>query len=100
MPGIIDENGRPIRDPARNLKTVEQGASTSIWCATSLPVDAMGGVYCENTDIAVRESVDPATGRKLGDSLLHERVMVCAVDPKSVERLWVLNEQSAGLKLH
>jgi hypothetical protein len=42
----------------------------------------MGGVYCENADIAVLESVDPAIDRKLGDSLLHERVMPCAVDPK------------------
>ena len=23
--GVIDENGKPIRNPARNLKTVEQG---------------------------------------------------------------------------
>ncbi len=45
--GIIDENGKPIRNVARNLKTVEQGASTGIWCATSPPLDAMGGVYCE-----------------------------------------------------
>jgi len=99
VPGVIDENGKPVRDSARNLKTVKQGPSTSIWCATSPPLDAMGGVHCENADIPVLESVDPATGRKLGDSLLHQRVMPYAVDPKSVERLWVVSEQFVGLKL-
>ncbi len=49
---VIDENGTPILDPAKNLKTVEQGAATSVWCATSRQLDGMGGVYCENCDIA------------------------------------------------
>ena len=50
--GVIDENGKPVLDPARNLKTVEQAAATSVWCATSTQLDGMGGVYCENCDIA------------------------------------------------
>lgn len=33
--GVIDKWGNPIRDPSKNIKTVEQGAATSIWCATS-----------------------------------------------------------------
>jgi hypothetical protein len=60
----------------------------------------MGGVYCENQDIPILESVDPATGRTLGDSLLHQRVMPYAVDPKSVERLSVVSEQFVDLKSH
>ena len=27
---VIDENGKPILDPAKNLKTVEQGAAISV----------------------------------------------------------------------
>ena len=34
------------------FKTVEQGAATSVWCATSPMLDGMGGVYCEDCDIA------------------------------------------------
>src|SRR6267378_6328383 len=62
--GVIDENGKPILDPAKNLKTVEQGAATSVWCATSPQLDGMGGVYCENSDVAplVRKEVE-ARGR-------------------------------------
>ncbi len=36
------------------LKTTEQGAATSVWCATSRQLDSMGGVYCEDVDIAER----------------------------------------------
>ena len=50
--GVIDEHGKPILDPAKNLKTAEQGAATSVWCATSPQLNGMGGVYCENCDIA------------------------------------------------
>jgi len=96
--GVIDESGKPILDPGKNLKTVEQGASTSVWCATSPQLNGMGGVYCENNDIAVLESIDPATGWKLGDSTLHNGVMPYAVDPKAADRLWKLTERLLGLK--
>ncbi len=35
-----------------HFKTVPQGAATSVWCATSGQLDGMGGVYCEDCDIA------------------------------------------------
>jgi NAD(P)-dependent dehydrogenase (short-subunit alcohol dehydrogenase family) len=53
--GVIDENGKPILDPAKNLKTVEQGAATSVWCATSPQLDGMGGVYCASETPIGRE---------------------------------------------
>jgi hypothetical protein len=96
--GVIDENGKPILDPAKNLKTVEQGAATSVWCATSPLLDGMGGVYCENCDIAPLELVDPVTSWKLGDSTRHSGVMPYAVDPEAADRLWTLSEQLLGLK--
>ena len=51
--GVLDEHGRPVIDPARNMKTPEQGAATSIWCATSSQLEGRGGVYCEDFDIAI-----------------------------------------------
>ncbi len=33
--GVLDDQDRPIIDPSRNLKTVAQGAATSVWCAVS-----------------------------------------------------------------
>lgn len=34
------------------FKTVEQGASTSVWCAVSPLLKGMGGVYCSDCNIA------------------------------------------------
>ncbi len=33
--GAIDENGTPVIDPDRDMKTPQQGAATTIWCATA-----------------------------------------------------------------
>jgi hypothetical protein len=91
-----DERGQPIVDPSRNLKNVEHGAATSVWCATSPLLDGMGGVYCENCDIApparqdVAESGPAVTPGTLGVS--H------AVDPVAAERLWELSERLAGIR--
>jgi hypothetical protein len=41
------------------LKSTEQRAATSIWCATSPQLAGMGGVYCEDVDIAEAVSADP-----------------------------------------
>jgi hypothetical protein len=102
--GVIDENGKPILDPARNLKTAEQGAATSVWCATSRQLNGMGGVYCENCDIAplvpkeheTSSSVDALSRfshaiREVGSMPLG--VMPYAVDPESAERLCSLSQQ-------
>jgi NAD(P)-dependent dehydrogenase (short-subunit alcohol dehydrogenase family) len=89
--GIIDENGKPILDPTRQLKTVEQGAATSVWCATSPQLDGMGGVYCENCDVAglMPEKVG---AMNIGDSTRMVGVMPYAIDSKSADRLWSLSE--------
>src|SRR5436305_6966128 len=47
--GWIDEQGNVI---ASGFKTPEQGAATQVWAATSPQLVRMGGVYCEDCDIA------------------------------------------------
>ena len=71
------------------MKNVEQGAATSVWCATSPQLAGMGGVYCENADIAA-ETTDPeaTTG-----------VRPWATDPQAAQKLWSLSEGWTGLKL-
>src|SRR5258708_15284527 len=88
--GIVDENGKPIFDPAKGLKTVEQGAATSVWCATSPQLDGMGGVYCQDCDIAPLVSEELAANQ-FGSIPLG--VMPHAVDPQTADRLWSLSEQ-------
>jgi len=85
--GAIDDQGRPIIDPARNLKTPEQGAATSVWCATSQRLDGLGGLYCEDCDIAVATPAEST--EQLG-------VRPWAIDPEFADRLWSLSERLTG----
>ena len=64
-----------------SFKTVEQGAATTIWCATSPQLDGLGGVYCENCDIAPIKAE--------GD----DGVRPYAVDPAIAQRLWAWTER-------
>ena len=86
--GVLDEHGRPIIDPARDMKTPEQGAATSVWCATSRQLEGLGGVYCEDCDIAV-----PVPG----DSTELRGVRPWAMDREFANRLWHLSEKLTGI---
>lgn len=47
------------RSPSvKKLKTVPQGAATTVWCATSPVLDEIDGVYCEDADIARLDNDD------------------------------------------
>jgi NAD(P)-dependent dehydrogenase (short-subunit alcohol dehydrogenase family) len=93
--GAVDENGRPVVDLARGMKSPAQGAATSVWAATSAQLDGRGGVYCEDCDIA--ELVDDADATPAGSSTLASGVRSWAVDPLAAERLWTLSEQMTGV---
>jgi NAD(P)-dependent dehydrogenase (short-subunit alcohol dehydrogenase family) len=88
--GFVDAAGRPVIDPARNMKTAAQGAATAVWCATSPQLDGQGGVYCENCDIAVAVPADSTD--MLG-------VRPWAIDPELADRLWTLSERLTGASL-
>lgn len=64
-----------------SFKTVEEGAATTIFCATSPLLEGRGGVYCENCDIAPI-TTDGETG-----------VRGYAVDPENATRLWAWSER-------
>lgn len=80
--GIVrGADGKLIIPPG--FKTIEQGAATSIWCATSLRLEGMGGVYCENCDIA--KTV-------FGDYTGLNGIRPWATDEVAAEKLWALGE--------
>lgn len=85
----LDDQGRPRIDPERGLKTVEQGAATILWCATSAGLVGMGGVYCEDCDIAVPQT--STTGRR--------GVAAWAADPVLADQLWTVSEDLTGVTL-
>jgi len=92
---VLDEQGEPVLDPSRDLKTPEQGAATIVWCAASPQLDGKGGVYCEDVDIAPISSKDPSS---LGiNELTGDRgVMPYAIDSDAARRLWELSEKFIG----
>jgi NAD(P)-dependent dehydrogenase (short-subunit alcohol dehydrogenase family) len=82
--GWIDDRGDPA-DP--DFKTPEQGAATQVWAATSPQLDGIGGVYCEDCDIAEQtDGTDMVSG-----------VRDFATDPEQASRLWSLSARLTGL---
>ncbi|MER6126847.1 hypothetical protein ABT173_30465 [Streptomyces sp. NPDC001795] len=89
--GALDEEGRPVRDPSRQFKTIPQGAATSVWCATSPQLDGLGGVYCENCCISrLVAEADEAAWRAGSETT---GVLGYAVDPEAAARLWEDSER-------
>ncbi|MBI1400504.1 oxidoreductase [Hyphomonas sp.] len=66
------------------FKTPEQGASTTVWAATSPQLNGKGGVYCEDCDIA--KLAGP-------DSQRWEHAREWIVDDARAERLWAMSEK-------
>ncbi|MGI8458350.1 MAG: hypothetical protein ACR2LI_09595 [Propionibacteriaceae bacterium] len=81
--GWIDENG--VANPDIGFKTPGQGAATQVWAATSPQLAGMGGVFCEDVEVA-----RVSTGDEPG-------VRPYAVDPDEASRLWALSAQLTGV---
>ncbi len=71
------------------FKTTEQGAATSVWCATSPMLDGKGGVYCEDCDIA-RPWVEGMSS--------YSGVRPHITDSALAAKLWALSEDMTGVK--
>jgi len=93
--GMVDADGAAVLDSTKGWKSVEQGAATSLWCATSPLLDGLGGVYAQDCDLArLLDHTDPdvvAAARAFGPGALG--VMDYALDPETAERLWQLSEE-------
>jgi NAD(P)-dependent dehydrogenase (short-subunit alcohol dehydrogenase family) len=92
--GIVDGKATtetvpsPIsKDAVMRFKTVEQGAATQVWAATSPQLEGKGGVYCEDCDVA---------------TIVHEvgssGVRPYAIDPALADELWTRSEAWTGVK--
>jgi NAD(P)-dependent dehydrogenase (short-subunit alcohol dehydrogenase family) len=82
--GWLNDNGKPSEMAATMFKTPAQGATTTLWAATNSKLDGIGGVYCENCDIAAIQQ-DGVSSRYIG-------VAPWAVDTVEAEKLWVLSK--------
>ena len=90
---MIDEINQQLAaegKPAFQLKTIPQGAATSVWAAVVAPAGEIGGRYCENCHV----------GEIVPDHVtinaISEGVREYALDPKTAEALWNKSEELAG----
>lgn len=84
--GIYDAAGKLKPEIASHLKTIEQGAATTVWCATSPLLENRGGVYCEDTEVAtLTHSTAIAAG-----------VKAYSLDEEAATRLWKWSEATLG----
>jgi NAD(P)-dependent dehydrogenase (short-subunit alcohol dehydrogenase family) len=72
------------------LKTIPQGAATSVWTAVIAAADKIGGQYCENCHVGnVVPDEAPITA-------VSEGVRRYALDPNNAEALWKKSEELVG----
>jgi NAD(P)-dependent dehydrogenase (short-subunit alcohol dehydrogenase family) len=88
--GFRDDAGQVPVEQRALYKTIQQGAATTVWCATSPMLEGMGGVYCEDVDVACAV---PDDHRELTG------VKAWATDPALAERLWGMSELMTGVGL-
>jgi NAD(P)-dependent dehydrogenase (short-subunit alcohol dehydrogenase family) len=88
--GLLDEAGQPIIDADRGMKTPQQGASTSVFAATSPLLADIGGVYLKDNDISPLDTPRPINFGAEQD--IPSDVVPHAVNPESAQRLWELSE--------
>jgi NAD(P)-dependent dehydrogenase (short-subunit alcohol dehydrogenase family) len=84
--GWKNEDGTLSEMAEKFFKSPSQGAGTTLWCATSPILDGMGGIFCENCDVAERKiNLDESITRFFG-------VADWAIDSEEATRLWVETE--------
>ncbi|SFM88638.1 NADP-dependent 3-hydroxy acid dehydrogenase YdfG [Chitinophaga sp. YR627] len=85
--GFYDDKGNPVQEVLDSLKSVPQGAATTIWAATSPLLNETGGVYLEDVDVA-ELAVDPSVPNGVKPYSLEET---------SAKSLWALTEKLTGV---
>ena len=86
--GFCDADGTIYPEIASRLKTIPQGAATTVWCATTPLLNNIGGVYCEDVDIAqlANENTVGAHG-----------VELYSLNEANAKRLWNSSEEMTGI---
>ncbi|MEM9967504.1 MAG: oxidoreductase [Pseudomonadota bacterium] len=84
--GWLGDDGEPSELAKVGFKTPDQGASTTLWAATSAQLTEKPGVYCEDNDVAAITDPESPYARYRG-------VDRHACDDDAAERLWAVSEQ-------
>src|SRR5690606_1019235 len=88
--GFCDAAGNIFPEVAASLKTIPQGAATTVWCASSPILEHIGGVYCEDTEIATLAlDARPTNG-----------VKPYSLNENFARQLWTLSEELTGISFN
>ena len=91
--GFFDEQGNIRPEILAGLKTIPQGAATTVWCATSPMLDNIGGIYCEDVEVAETER-----NNSLPDNGLETRgIKMYSLNEINAKRLWTLSEELTSI---
>ena len=93
--GMFDGEGKIFPEVAARLKSIPQGAATTVWCATSAKLNNIGGVYCENADVAELDSGN--IEHRYDDPSTIRGVRSYSLDENNAKRLWRLSEEMIGI---
>lgn len=85
--GFYDEKEKPVKAVVDSLKTIPQGAATTVWAATSPLLNNIGGVYLEDADVATVASAQEMSAG----------VKPYSLDETSAKRLWKWTEEITGI---
>jgi hypothetical protein len=88
--GFCDADGNMLPEVAASLKTIPQGAATTVWCATSPKLQHIGGVYCEDVEIAIPVAEQSGSSHTGG-------VFLYSLDETNAKRLWKWSEEVTGI---
>jgi len=94
--GTYDSDGNIKQEIANKLKTIPQGSATTVWCATSPMLNNIGGVYCEDADIAELDLGN--IEHKQEDFSTLRGVKPYSFDKENAKRLWKLSEEMLGFR--
>jgi len=75
--------------PPFEVKTIPQGAATSVWAGVVANADEVGGRYCENCHVTTNITEAPI-------SAISEGVRPYALDPERAKALWAKSEEMVG----
>lgn len=78
---------RPPQDRSP-VKSVEQGAATTVWAAIAPQLDNLGGLYLEDCGVSPISSPESRGGRG---------VLARAIDVAEADRLWAFSDAAVGL---
>ncbi|ADV80893.1 SDR family NAD(P)-dependent oxidoreductase [Terriglobus saanensis] len=86
----IQEQRAAAGDPPFEMKSVPQGAATSVWAGVVAPADEVGGKYCEDCQVAELLPADAQV------TTISRGVRAYALNPETAKALWKKSEEMVG----